>query len=376
MIAHPSPTPAHLRSSQRAQRAALSSPERSARTAKSIGRVVTAPDPVVPEGILSTIGSTPLIRLSRILRDTPVDVYAKLEFLNPGGSIKDRPASHIVQRALERGELQRGDHVVESSSGNMAIGLAQICRYHGLHLTVVVDPAVNQQTVRIVKAYGGTVEKVDQPVADGGFLGARLRRVRELVETGCTEDGRRTFWPNQYQNPDNPDAHHATVQEIIDQLGHAPDYLFIATSTCGTLMGCARQLKDCGHSTRLIAVDALGSVIFGNSSGDRKIPGHGAGCRSHFLDRSVVHQVAYVSDRDCVAGCRRLLDEEAILAGGSSGGVVTAAHRLFSDLERLDGAEPGPAPARRTAALLFCDRGERYLDTIYDDQWLAENLNQ
>ncbi len=373
MIAESSQPPAQASVSQRA---ALPSANRSARVARPADRVVHAPSPAIPEGILSTIGGTPLIRLSRLLSDLPVDVYAKLEFLNPGGSIKDRPASHIVHEALERGDLQRGDRVVESSSGNMAIGLAQICRYHGLHLTVIVDPAVNQQTVRIVEAYGGSVEMVEQPIAEGGFLGARLCRVRELVESGSAEDGRRTFWPNQYQNPDNPRAHHATIQEIIDQLGHAPDYLLIATSTCGTLMGCASHLRDRGHSTRLIAVDALGSVIFGSTSGERKIPGHGAGCRSHFLDRSVVHQVAYVSDRDCVAGCRRLLDEEAILAGGSSGGVVTAAQRLFAAPETLAGFEPGRSRTRPSAALLLCDRGERYLDTIYDDQWVAENLSQ
>jgi len=337
---------------------------------------VFPPDTDVADGILSTIGGTPLIRLTRLLSDLPVDVYAKLEFLNPGGSIKDRPANHIINEALERGDLHAGDTVVESSSGNMAIGLAQICRYHDLNLTVVVDPAVNQQTVRIVETYGGKVEMVDQANAQGGFLGARLQRVRELVEAGSADPGRRIFWPNQYQNPGNPGAHFSTLQEIIDQLGEAPDYLFIATSTCGTLMGCAHQLNAGGHSTRLIAVDALGSVIFGNSNGERKIPGHGAGCHSHFLERSVVHRVSYVSDRDCVAGCRNLLNEEAILAGGSSGGVATAARRLFTDHKEFGGRKVGNACRRPSAVLLLCDRGERYLDTVYNDQWLAENLHR
>ncbi|MCL4170102.1 UNVERIFIED_CONTAM: hypothetical protein GTU68_050098, partial [Idotea baltica] len=278
-------------------------------------------------GILSTVGDTPLIPLRRVLSNRRVRIYGKLEFFNPGGSIKDRSALSILQEALDSGEVVPGDRVIESSSGNMAIGLAQICRFHGLQLVVVVDPKLNAATARILAAYGAEVEVVTEPLGDGGFLGARLKRVEELVNEH-RPDGR-NFWPNQYRNVKNPIAHLTTMREIVDAMGEAPDYVFIATSTCGTLMGCADYLSSIRAETKIVAVDAAGSVIFGGATGERKIPGHGAGCRSHFLDPSVCHSVERVSDRDCVKGCHRLMDREAILAGGSSGGVTTAAERYF-----------------------------------------------
>ena len=280
-----------------------------------------------------------------------------MESFNPGGSIKDRTALQLITHAMEKGKLKKGDTVVESSSGNMAIGLAQTCKYFGLKLEVVVDPMVNQQNIKIIKAYGGRVNFVTTPAEQGGFLEARLNKVQEILDSHPN-----SFWTNQYGNNQNPLAHQQTMHEIIKDLGKAPDYLFAATSTCGTLMGCAEYIKKNNLKTKIIAVDAVGSVIFGSTAAERKIPGHGAGRKSQFLKRELIYDVVHVTDQECVAGCHRLLNTEALLCGGSSGAVTSAVQKTVSSL-----------PSGATIAMILCDRGERYLDTIYNEEWVKEN---
>lgn len=308
-------------------------------------------------GILDTVGRTPLIRLNRLFSDCQFKLFAKMESFNPGGSIKDRTALQLITQAMEKGNLKKGDTVVESSSGNMAIGLAQTCKYLGLNLEVVVDPMVNKQNTKIIKAYGGKVHLVTNPDNQGSFLQARLNKVQEILSNSPN-----SFWPNQYGNPQNPIAHQQTMHEIIKDLGFAPDYIFAATSTCGTLMGCAEYIKKNNLKTKVIAVDALGSIIFGNAAGERKIPGHGAGRKSEFLNQELVFDVVHISDQECVDGCHRLLNSEALLCGGSSGAVTSAVKKLASSL-----------PKGATIAMILCDRGERYLDTIYNENWVKKN---
>ncbi|WP_339879171.1 2,3-diaminopropionate biosynthesis protein SbnA [uncultured Algoriphagus sp.] len=310
--------------------------------------------------ILDAVGFTPMIRLNRLFADSQFKIFAKMESFNPGGSIKDRTALQLITHAMENGKLKKGDTVVESSSGNMAIGLAQTCKYFGLNLEVVVDPMVNKLNVKIIKAYGGKVNFVDTPAKVGGFLQARLDRVQEILDSNP-----RSFWTNQYGNIQNPAAHKQTMHEIIKDLGQAPDYLFAATSTCGTLMGCVEYIKANRLKTKIIAVDALGSVIFGLPPGERKIPGHGAGRKSQFLKVESIFDVVHVSDAECVEGCHRLLNTEAILCGGSSGAVTYAVQKLIPSL-----------PTGSTVAMILCDRGERYLDTIYNEDWVSENITK
>lgn len=308
--------------------------------------------------ILDTVGRTPLIKLNRLYPEKPIRIFAKMEAFNPGGSIKDRTALQLITDAMETGKLRKGDTVVESSSGNMAIGLAQTCKYFGLKLIVVVDPMVNKQNVKIIQAYGGMVSFVTEPAEEGGYLQARLNRVQEILEVN-----HRSFWTNQYGNPQNPAAHRQTMHEIVKDLGSAPDYLFAATSTCGTLMGCVDYVKKNRLKTKIIAVDAVGSVIFGTPAGKRKIPGHGAGRKSQFLDIQSIYDVVHITDEECVEGCYQLMDREAILCGGSSGAVTSAVQKYASKI-----------PAGSTVAMILCDRGERYLDTIYNENWVNENI--
>jgi cysteine synthase A len=255
-------------------------------------------------GILSAIGNTPLVELKRVLPGADFRLFAKLEALNPGGSAKDRPALRILRHALTSGRLREGDVVIESSSGNMGIGLAQACRVFGLRFVCVIDPKTAPQNVRLLRLYGADIELVREPdPASGEFLQARVARVRELLE-----EIPGSFWPNQYANRMNALAHYeTTMHEIASALSGQVDFLFCATSTCGTITGCAEYARDHGLGTRIIAVDAVGSRIFGDISGRRLIPGFGAGFRPDLCRQELVSRCVHVSDLDCVSGCRRLL---------------------------------------------------------------------
>lgn len=315
--------------------------------------------PLLYEGVLSAITHTPLVKLTRVLPDIKFNLFAKLEFLNPGGSSKDRPALSIILQGIKSGVIRTGTTVVESSSGNMGIGLAQACAYYGLRFIAVVDPKTTAQNIRLLQAYGAEVELVTEPDPKSGeYLLARLERVREIVESTAN-----SFWPNQYASPFNPSAHRETMHEIVTALQRKVDYLFCATSTCGTIRGCSDYLREKQMNTRVYAVDAHGSVIFGGKKGKRLIPGHGAAIRPELFSENMAQKCIKVTDVDCVVGCHRLARYEAILAGGSSGAVFMAIDGIKDEIE-----------AGATCVAIFPDRGERYLDTIYSSKWVEDHF--
>jgi cysteine synthase A len=311
------------------------------------------------EGILSAIGNTPLIRLARIFKESPVRVFAKLEALNPGGSMKDRAAFSIIEHAIQSRKINPGTTVIESSSGNMGVGLAQACAYFGLRLICVVDPKTTAQNIQLIEAYGAEVDMVSEPDRETGeFLKARINRVKQL-----TRSIKDSFWPDQYSNLRNPLAHHQTMREIITGLDGPLDYLFCATSTCGTLRGCAEYKQAYNLATKIYAVDAVGSVIFGGCRKKRIIPGHGAAIQPPLFRDDLADECFHITDLECVIGCRLLARTEAILAGGSSGAVLMAIRQALPSMR--EGAN---------CVAVFADRGERYLDTIYSDSWVMEHF--
>jgi cysteine synthase A len=315
----------------------------------------------VKEGILGAIGHTPLVRLTRLFGNLRFELFAKLEALNPGGSMKDRPALGILSAALASEQITGDSVIIESSSGNMGIGLAQACSCLGLRFICVVDPKATAQNISLLKAYGAEVDVVREPDAQTGeFLQARLNRVRELLAS--TRNG---FWPNQYANLNNARAHHQTMHEILTALGGRVDVLVCATSTCGTLRGCAEYARRWGLSTRIVAVDAVGSVIFGSPPAKRLLPGHGAAVRPRLYRADLADQVVHVTDLDCITGCRLLARREAILAGASSGAVIMAVDRLRWTV-----------PKGAVCVVILADRGERYLDTVYSDEWVEEHFGK
>ncbi len=303
---------------------------------------------------MEAVGGTPLVQLSRLFRHARV--FAKLELLNPGGSAKDRPALRMIQQAWDEGRLVRGSVVIEFSSGNMAISLAMICRQLDMRLICVVDPKTTESNMRILRALGADIELVTEPdAATGEFLPARLSRVAEL----CAKFPG-SFWPNQYANEANYLSHcDTTMAEIVRQLDRV-DGVVCAVSTCGTVRGCAEYVRRHRLTTRVIAVDAEGSAVFGGDRNKRRLfPGIGAGIVPPFCEPQSIDRIIHVSDREMVAGCHALAREEGILAGASSGAVIAAMKRLEPELD-----------TGSVFAVILHDRGERYLDTVYNDEWV------
>lgn len=313
----------------------------------------------INEGVLSAIGNTPLIRLKRVFNDIDFKLYGKLEALNPGGSSKDRAAFSIIARGLETGDIGPDTVIVESSSGNMGIGLAQACGYLGLRFICVVDKKTTPQNIRLLKAYGAEVEVVSTPhPRTGEFLLQRLERVQSLLN-----EIENSFWPNQYENVYNAAAHHRTMREIVTALDGELDYVFCSASTCGTLRGCADYIREHALPTKIYAIDAIGSVIFGGQNAKRLIPGHGAAMVPGLFQPDLADRCIHVGDLDCIVGCHKLIKREAIMAGGSSGGVISAVELVRDEI-----------PPGSVCVAILPDRGERYLDTIYCDDWVNEHF--
>jgi N-(2-amino-2-carboxyethyl)-L-glutamate synthase len=283
------------------------------------------------------------------------DTTVKLEGLNPAGSIKLKTARGMLDAASAEGLIGPGSELVESTSGNLGIALASICAERGYRVTLVTDPNTNAQSVRHMKAFGATVVVVRERDRNGGYLQTRI----DYIHSRLAENPK-LFWLNQYANPANLAAHYdGTAREIERDFG-LPDWLFVGVGSAGTLMGCVDRFRDIGAPTRIVAVDAVGSVTFdGTAAGRRWIPGIGSSRRPE-LFRHHGFQQQLVAERDAVGMCRQVALEYGLLLGGSSGAVLAAVRAVR---DRID---PG------SQVLAVCpDMGDRYLDTVYDDDWVA-----
>ncbi|WP_339206349.1 2,3-diaminopropionate biosynthesis protein SbnA [Paenibacillus sp. FSL K6-3182] len=310
--------------------------------------------------LLSIIGNTPLVQLSKLFaNDRGIKVFAKLELLNPGGSAKDRSAARIINKAWDEGLIGPGSVIIESSSGNMAISLAAISSYLGMKFVSVIDPKATQQNIRIMRAYGAEIELVEEPdIETGEFLPARLNRVQQLLERIPN-----SFWPNQYSNKNNYLSHYeGTMHEIVEELGHV-DFIVGGVSTCGTMLGCSQYVREHKLSTKVVAVDAAGSVIFGGVNGNRRFPGLGTGIIPPFAQTRFMDQAIMVADKDMVDGCRLLVAQESILAGPSSGAIIHALKSIEHEL-----------PDDAICVVIIHDRGERYMDTVFNDEWVKQQF--
>jgi cysteine synthase A len=313
---------------------------------------------MVCNSIIESIGNTPLVQLRRLFGRADAEVFAKLELLNPAGSVKDRPARYIVEKGLADGTISPHSHIIESSSGNLAIALAMICGLKGLRFTAVVDPKISPTNLKILRCYGAGIEQVTEQDSQGGYLETRIARVRQMLR-----DARDAVWINQYANPLNWESHfYGEAGEILAQLARPADVLVLGVSTSGTVHGIARRLRQAWPALRVVGVDAVGSVLFGHAAQGRELPGIGASRVPELLCPDEFDQVIHIDDHTAATACRRLLAREGIFAGGSSGAVVAAIEQY------LRATPPGDRPLR--ILTLFPDRGERYLDTVYDDAWL------
>ncbi|MDI9888470.1 2,3-diaminopropionate biosynthesis protein SbnA [Streptomyces sp. HNM0645] len=281
-------------------------------------------------------------------------LFLKCEGFNFAGSIKLKAAIEMVEAAERDGVLTPDSILVESSSGNLGVALSMIAASKGYRFLCVTDSRCNLTTRLMMEALGSQVHVIAGQEANGSFLGARIDYLRAL----CASDSR-YVWLSQYTNPGNWKAHYRrTAPEIARQFPEL-DTLFVGAGTTGTLMGCARFFREWHRPVRIIAVDSVGSVSFGGEAGRRMIPGLGMSIRPPLLDESFVDEVIRVEERDTIRACHRLA-RRGFLFGGSTGTVVSGAMGWLAE-HGGDG---------RTAVAIAPDLGERYLDTVYQTNWL------
>jgi 2,3-diaminopropionate biosynthesis protein SbnA len=283
-------------------------------------------------------------------------LFLKCEGFNFAGSVKLKAANEMVEAAERNGVLRPGSVLVESSSGNLGVALSMIAASKGYGFICVTDSRCNLTTRLLMEALGSEVHVITEPDPISGYLGARMNYVRAL----CASDDR-CVWLNQYTNAEAWKAHYRTTAPAIARQFPELDVLFVGAGTTGTLMGCARYFQERHPSVRIVAIDPVGSVSFGTPATRRMIPGLGMNVRPPLLDESYVDEVIHVEEADAIRACHRMA-RRGFLFGGSTGTVVSGA---MSWLARHDARD-------LTAVAIAPDLGERYLDTIYQTNWVND----
>lgn len=313
---------------------------------------------MIHDSVLSLIGNTPVVKINNLVQNDDAELYVKLEGFNPGGSSKDRVAKRVIEYAEKHGKLKPGGTIVESSSGNLAIGLSIVAQMKGYKMICVVDPKISKVNLNIIKAFGAQIHMVDEADEYGNYLKTRLATAQNLAKSI-----KGAYWPNQYNNPENPEAYiRSLVREIYEDFGDALDWIVCPVGTAGLITGVAKEMKILNPAVKIMAVDAVGSVIFGGAPGTRRLLGIGNAIVPGNLNTSLYDDLSYVNDVDGFFITRQLALKEGLLVGGSSGATVCAALRL---LEKL--------PKDKKVLAVLPDRGDRYYSTIFSDDWLNQN---
>jgi 2,3-diaminopropionate biosynthesis protein SbnA len=283
-------------------------------------------------------------------------LFLKLEGLNPAGSIKLKTANTLIGSMEEIGALHPGVRVIESSSGNLGVALSVVCAAKGYPLTVVTDPNATRHAIRVMECLGTEIVEVSTRDRHGGYLQTRLDYIRQRLARDPD-----LLWLNQYANPANVQAHRERTARAIHHGLGTVDVLFVGAGTTGTLMGCVQYFARHSPRTRIIAVDTAGSVTFGGPAAPRFIPGLGTSRRPEIYTDDGRFEKVLIQEADTVATCHLVAARYGLLAGGSTGTVLAAVSKL------------GPAlpPGSRLAAI-SPDLGDKYVDTVYSDTWVAE----
>ncbi|MBO0694265.1 MAG: cystathionine beta-synthase [Acidimicrobiaceae bacterium] len=311
----------------------------------------------VADSLLDLIGETPLVRLDRIGRDLRCQLLAKLEFMNPGGSVKDRPALRMIEAAEDSGTLQPGGTIVEPTSGNTGVGLAIVAARRGYHCVFTMPDKIATEKMQLLRAYGAEVVVCPTSVAPDHpeSYYSVARRLAETVPGA--------YMPNQYGNPHNPESHvQTTGPEIWRQTAGRITHLVASIGTGGTISGLGRYLKSQNPAVEIIGADPEGSVYSGGSGRPYLVEGIGEDFWPETYDPEVVDRVVMVSDRDSFLTARRVSREEGVLVGGSCGTAVWAALAVGRDL--------GPDAV---IVVIVPDSGRGYLSKVYDDAWMADH---
>lgn len=300
--------------------------------------------------MVDVIGNTPLVKL-RLNNQSAGSVFAKLELMNPFG-MKDRVAKQTILAAKLSGELKDDMPIIESSSGTMACGVALVGRHLGHDVHIVTDPRMDSITYAKLRALGCQIHIVNK-MGVNGWQSARLDRLNELIK-----EYPGAFWPRQYENPENPRAYQELSEELIRDLGRV-DFLVGSVGSGGSLSGSARALKKFNPNLQVVAVDATGSVIFGQPDRPTRLQGGlGNSLVASNVDFSVINNVHWLNDEEAFAATLKLAREEHIFAGNSSGSVYAVSCWLANQIT-----------SEFNIVAIFPDRGDRYSDTIYSKEY-------
>lgn len=316
----------------------------------------------VQNGFTGCIGITPLIRLAKLSAETGCEILCKAEFLNPGGSVKDRAALYIIQDAERRGVLKAGGTVVEGTAGNTGIGLAHICAERGYRCVIVIPETQSQEKMDLLRVLGAQVRPVPAvPYKDPNNYQKIAGRLAQEIENA--------IWANQFDNLVNRQAHYETTgPEIWRDTAGTVDAFVCATGTGGTLAGVGRFLKEQNPDVRIVLADPHGSGLYSfvktgeiKAEGNSITEGIGSSRITANLDGTPIDDAVRIDDQSCVAMVYRLLREEGLFVGGSSGINVAAAVWLARQM--------GPG---HTIVTLLCDRGDLYFARLFNPAWLME----
>ncbi|MGE5342281.1 MAG: PLP-dependent cysteine synthase family protein [Candidatus Omnitrophota bacterium] len=317
----------------------------------------------VCDSILNAVGYTPLIRLNKVTEGIrkDIEIYAKVEFLNPMGSVKDRVAKYMIEKAEKEGRITNGQLIIENSSGNTALGLAMVAVQKGYKLKVIVRDSLSKEKMDQLKALGVDIHQVDStlpPESPDSYNNITPRMAKDLP--GC-------YFPDQHNNRENNETHYMTTgPEIWEQMDGKIDYFVSGLGTGGTISGTSRYLKEQNPQIRVIGVDPVGSIFHDYFHTRKIVPSshyYIEGLGDEFLINCVefdrIDDMYQVSDRESFHHARKLVKEEGILGGGSSGAALWGVLKLARSLDH---------PAR--IVTVFPDSASRYLSTIFNDQWM------
>jgi cystathionine beta-synthase len=318
----------------------------------------------VHESVLSAIGHTPLVKLNALVGPNDATVYAKLEYMNPGGAVKDRMALHIINKAEKSGALKPGGTIVENTSGNTGFGLAMVAAVRGYKCIFTMPDKMSNEKINRLKAMGAQVVVTPTNVAADdprSYYETAKRIVRETPGA---------FYPNQYHTPDNIEAHYlSTGPELYEQLDGKFDYFVAGLGTGGTMSGVGKYLKEKNAAIQTVGVDPIGSVYAGYFKTGKlgephtyKVEGIGEDMLCGAMNFKVVDQIRQVDDRQSFVAARRLAREEGLFAGGSSGSALHVAVELAKEVGR-----------GKTIVVMLTDSGSSYVTKFFSDEWMRDN---
>ena len=313
---------------------------------------------MIYDSILDAIGATPMVRLRNIGRETGCEILAKCEFLNAGGSVKDRIGKRMVEEAQKKGRIRPGDTLIEPTSGNTGIGMALAAAVYGYRMVITLPEKMSREKQVVLEALGAEIIRTPTEAAwdsPDSHIGV-AKQLKSILPNAHILD--------QYSNPDNPDAHyHGTGQEILDQTGGKLDACVMTAGTGGTITGVARKLKEKVPGVHIVGVDPVGSILAGPGPvSTYKVEGIGYDFIPDVLDRDLVDEWIKSEDRESFLMARRLIRQEGMLCGGSSGSAVWAARKIAKRL----------GPGKRIVVILP-DSVRNYMTKFLDDRWMKEN---